>query len=83
MDVPVAGLGGAGGVSGQAAESGLYIEDSEEAIENLDGAIYTRTWERMPPNPSDHPVFRGYLVWPGQEPTLSTGQENPCFWAAN
>lgn len=60
-------------------ENERTIPETDEDIEAL-AARYTKTgWLKMPPNPSGHPVFSGYLIWPGQEPVFANGNENPLF----
>lgn len=60
------------------AEGGEF-DAEESAIAEL-AARFTRTgWLKMPQNPSTHPLFRGYIIWPGQEPVLESGRENHRF----
>lgn len=63
----------------QAAETGRKIDSSDEAIEALAQRFTHKGWTAMPPNPSSHPIFRGYVVWPGQEPITINGTDNRLF----
>lgn len=63
----------------QAYEQGREVDASEAGIQEL-AERFTRTgWLKMPDNPSEHPVLRGYVIWPGQEPTFPNGRPNPTF----
>jgi hypothetical protein len=60
-------------------ESEQPLDDSEDAVQELAARFIRTGWLKVPDNPSDHPVFRGYLIWPGQEPKTSDGRDNPIF----
>lgn len=58
---------------------GRELEESEEAVAELANRFTRTGWLKMPENPSTHPVFRGYIIWPGQKPTHPDGSENIRF----
>lgn len=60
-------------------ENDREIAESDEAIEALAQRFMRTGWLKMPLNPSSHPVFKGYVIWPGQQPVFENGNPNPLF----
>ncbi len=51
------------------SENGVLPEDPTVIADLMRTKFVRKGWDRLPPCPSsDHPSFRGYIIWPGQEP---------------